>query len=115
MIKVQVGQEPGGLYKLSVSGHARAHGAESLPCAVVSSLLASLGRWTLEQKGLQTEGAASRPGSFELRVRVAGTQTQTGFLGAWSLSLRVLRDLAGEYPDEVVVEEYGTEEQGHGT
>lgn len=97
--------DSGLLETLTSQGHAnRTNDLLNEACAGVSILLRTAARLFSHTGGLKVAGSADEPGHLILSVNDVSTDHRDWFRGAVDLLLLGLRDLAEEYPDDIILE-----------
>jgi len=97
--------DSGLLETLTSQGHAnRTSGLLNEACAGVSILLRTTARLFSHTEGLRAVGSAESPGHLELSVRDVSVERREWFKGAVDLLLLGLRDLAEEYPGNIIID-----------
>jgi uncharacterized protein YsxB (DUF464 family) len=91
-------------------GHAGTEGAgRNLACAAATTLLRTAGR-LCEQRGFAAAGGAAEPGTMTLLLGEDAAEADAGWLkGLTDFLLRGLKDLAQEFPREILVRTETTE------
>lgn len=92
------------ILELKISGHAIKQGKASVPCASVSVLTGTFARLLEQERGIEIEGGAERPGSLILKVLRVEPGMREFYRGLCSFLLKGLQETSLEFPGEVEVE-----------
>ena len=104
MIEVRVERDAAGaLARLSSVGHASA--AQSAACVAVSTLLKSSARAYATRPSIALNGSAPHPGMMQIELGTPQERDREYVCGVTELLMQGLRELAAEFPDEIVLSE----------
>ena len=92
------------ILELSVSGHSVQRGRGSIPCAAVSVLTGTFARLLEQEKGIEIQGGAERPGSLVLKTVKVIPEKQEKYLGFCRFLLEGLLETREEFPGEFLLE-----------